>query len=141
MIQLNFATIYFIGREFNNTEAICEIVFIAILVDYIIHFCYSFLHSCQISKIHRTKAAFRFIGPSIVSGALASLIMGIILKYSKGTSLNTIGELLISASIGSIVFSLIMLPSLLYLIGPDEDGEVKVEGVVASSLKRLNTLI
>ena len=61
------------------------------------------------------------MGQTILAGAMTSIFSGIFLCICEADSLTTFGVLLLTTVSGSMITALIVLPGLLYLIGPSGD--------------------
>jgi len=67
------------------------------------------------------------MGSTVIAGAATSLSAGFFLTFCQTSSLNTFGNLMIVTVISSVITALIILPAILYTIGPEGyQGKVSV---------------
>ena len=104
--------------KFGMIESTCVIVFIGISVDYVVHICHNYTHALELSPKARMDHAYRQIGKAIVGGALTSCFSAGFLIVCQASSLNKFGVLLLTTILCSMLTALIMLPSILYVVGP-----------------------
>jgi len=110
-----------VGWNFGLIESTCVIVFIGIAVDYVVHLCHQYMHSVQLKRHGRTKAAFKQMGQTIIAGALTSIFSALFLMLCQAASLNKFGVLLLVTIVSSMLTALILLPSLFYILGPNNN--------------------
>ena len=79
------------------------------------------MHSVEHDRFNRTLAAYRQMGPTILAGALTSIFSAIFLVLCQAASLNKFGVLLLVTIISAMLTALMLLPSLLYIIGPNHN--------------------
>ena len=111
--------IYLMDWKFGLIESICVIVFIGISVDYVSHFSHMFQHSNSKTRKEKTEYAYNQMGPTILGGALTSCFSGFFLIICNVAILNKFGILFLTTICSSFVTAVLILPALLYLIGPD----------------------
>lgn len=58
------------------------------------------------------------MGSTVLAGALTSIFSGFFLRMCSADALNTFGDLLLVTVTASMLTALVLLPSLLFLIGP-----------------------
>ena len=104
--------------KFGMIESTSVIVFIGISVDYVVHICHNYTHALETSRKARMDFAYRQIGKAIIGGALTSCFSAGFLIICQASSLNKFGVLLLTTILCSMLTALIMLPSVLYLMGP-----------------------
>ena len=67
------------------------------------------------------------MGQTILGGALTSLLAGALLMICQVSVLNKFGVLFVTTIIAAFLTSVVFLPSLLYVFGPDGDcGTLKL---------------
>jgi predicted RND superfamily exporter protein len=72
--------------------------------------------------------ALKSTGKTILGGALTSCFSGIFLFVCEADALNKFGVMLLVTIVASMFTSLIFLPSILYIIGPEkEQGSIVAE--------------
>lgn len=115
------STIKLVGWTFGLIESTCVIVFIGISVDYVVHFSLTYVSSSVPNRRERTQLSFKLIGETILGGTLTSCCSGAFLILCESYSLNKFGLLLLTTIISSMIISLIYLPGVLYVFGPNEN--------------------
>ena len=79
------------------------------------------------------------MGQTILAGAMTSLFSGIFLTDCNSDALWTFGILLLTTVTASMLTALVVLPGLLYLIGPTGDqGKVPFRRLIDAALRRAN---
>ena len=118
IIQM-MSMIKILGWNFGLIESICVIVFIGISVDYVAHMGHQYVHSLSSNRRGKTQDAFHQMGQTILGGALTSCFSGIFLILCNVGMLNKFGILFLTTIMSSFSTSVILLPSILYVIGPN----------------------
>jgi len=62
------------------------------------------------------------MGETILGGSITSMLSGIFLFFCQAESLNKFGVLLLTTIISSMITALFFLPSLFYVVGPENDS-------------------
>ena len=113
------SSITLLGWSLGMIESTCLIVFIGVSVDYVIHICHQYIDSIQHKREGRMNQAFKHTGKTIMGGALTSCFSGVFLFACEADALNKFGIMLLITIVSSLFTSLIFLPSILYLFGPE----------------------
>ena len=108
-----------LGWKFGLVESICVIVLVGISVDYVSHFAHMYMISSHENKKERTDYAYQQMGQTILGGALTSNLAGLFLIICQVNILNKFGVLFMTTIISAFLTSIVFLPSLLYVFGPD----------------------
>tara|TARA_B110000285_G_scaffold80800_1_gene93272 strand:+ start:1716 stop:2195 length:480 start_codon:yes stop_codon:yes gene_type:complete len=108
------------GWEFGIIESTCVIIFIGISVDYVVHICHQYIHAMDNQRKQRMDFAFKNMGATILGGALTSSFSAFFLIICQADSLNKFGILLLTTIISSMIVSLVFLPGVIYIIGPNK---------------------
>jgi len=118
--------IKWMGWKFGIPESTSTICFVGLAVDYVIHLGHQYTHEISNDKYERTKLAFKQMGETIMGGALTSVVSGSFLVMCEAGSLNRFGILFLTLIFSSMITALFLLPSILYVMGPEGDsGNIK----------------
>ena len=109
-----------LGWQFGIIESTCVIIFIGISVDYVVHISHQYIHALDNQRKQRMDYAFKNMGATILGGATTSCIASFLLITCKAATLNKFGILLLTTIMSSIIASLIFLPGIIYVIGPNK---------------------
>lgn len=110
--------IHILGWKLGVTESLAMDLFVGFSVDYIVHVAHEYLQSPLPYRGQRVLHLYKNIGVAVFSGACTTLISATILLFTKLYVLNKFG-ILIQITIGfSLIYSLLVMPAMFYLIGP-----------------------
>jgi predicted RND superfamily exporter protein len=113
------------GGNFGIIESTCVIVFIGLSVDYIVHISHQYTKCLKPDRLSRTNFALGQMGPTIFGGAITSMFSAFFLLACQADSLNKFGQFLATTIAASFFTSLVFLPALLLLAGPEgESGKI-----------------
>ena len=115
------SSIHLLDWRLGMIESTCLIVFIGVSVDYVVHICHHYVASINQDRVGRMNHAFKNTGKTIVGGALTSCFSGIFLFLCEADALNKFGVMLLITIGASMLTSLVFLPSILFLVGPEKD--------------------
>ena len=110
-----------LGWDFGLVESICVIVLVGISVDYVSHFAHMYIISPSETKKERTDYAYQQMGQTILGGALTSNLAGVFLIICQVNILNKFGIMFLTTISSAFLTSIIFLPCMLYVFGPDKD--------------------
>ena len=113
--------IHILGWQFGLIESICVIVLVGIAFDYVSHFAHLFMISPFETKKERVEYAYQHMGQTILGGALTSNLAGVFMMICQVNILNKFGILFLTTITTAFVTSIVFLPALLYVMGPDKD--------------------
>jgi len=123
------AVMFFNGWDFGTAESIAVVILIGFSVDYVVHLCHAFIDSHSRDKVNRTRDALAKMGFSILGGAVTTFGDGCMLFFCTIIFFYKFAWIVTSTIFFAVVWSLIFLPALLMIIGPQEDtGNLKVYG-------------
>lgn len=112
------AIMYLNGWEFGVAESIAIVVLIGFSVDYVVHLANHYVESAFKSRVMRIGHALKEMGVSILSGAITTLLSGIVLFICTTTLFTKFAIIITCTILLSLTMSLGLFAALCHLIGP-----------------------
>lgn len=111
---------YLLGFELGAVEAISLSVIIGTSSDYAAHLCEGYLHSSPSinSRSEKVKFALKHIGSPIFSSAVTTIGASAMLLFASIQLFSRFGLIVCLNTVVSVVFALVVYPSLLCVVGP-----------------------
>ena len=111
----------FNGWQFGLTESTCVIIYIGISFDYVVHICHQFNHSISVNRKGKMQDAYAQMGQTVFSSALTSLFSAFFLIVCQTDTLYKFGIFLLVTILLSLVVSLVIFPTMLFIFGPERE--------------------
>lgn len=116
------------GWKFGMIESTSLIVFVGISVDYVVHICHQYIHAVEQDRKGRMEQSYNQIGRAVIGGSLTSCFSAFFLIICEASALSKFGVLLLTIILSSMVTSLVYLPSVVFIMGPEKDqGKIKCQ--------------
>lgn len=103
--------------EFGTMESIMSVVVLAFVARFVFLVSYSFLSTDFKSRYDRGGMALKLAGVSIVHSAISTVVSAFFIYACVVLLLDEFGTIVCFTILYSVLFSLLFLPSLLYIIG------------------------
>mmetsp|Transcript_24579 Transcript_24579/g.85451 ORF Transcript_24579/g.85451 Transcript_24579/m.85451 type:complete len:355 (-) Transcript_24579:1210-2274(-) len=107
--------------EMGTTESISCVIVVGMSVDYVVHIASSYVESEAKTRRKRITRALEEMGISVVAGAMTTLGAGLFLAPAVLIFFKKFAVLIAATIIFSLLWSLVMFPSLLLVWGPEGD--------------------
>ena len=120
------------GWEIGIMEQAALFLMLGLTTDYVMQVCYNFSQSLFNNKMERMHFAIRQIGSTIMGCALGTFLSGLFLVPCQADFLYKFGKLMISTILRSLGVVLIFLPAVLYIMGPNRQGNQSIYKSVLS---------
>ena len=104
--------------EYGNMESIMSIVVLAFVVRFVFLIAYGYLENTFEERHERAAFALKMTGVSVVHSAIATTGSTLFIYLCVALILEKFGTIVCFTELFSVIFSLLVFPSLLYLIGP-----------------------
>jgi len=114
------------GWRIGIAESLAADFFVGFSVDYIVHVAHQYGHSVETLRHERVQAIYRHIGVAVFSGAATTFIAVTFLYFTQIYVLFKFAIMMQLTLSFAILYSLIVLPSVLSAIGPEgHSGNLK----------------
>merc|ERR1712176_1234417 len=125
VISCELCVIYAAGWRWGLTESIAVIMVIGFSVDYVVHLANSYLESQGETRMERLSFALLTMGVSVVSGAITTMLSGIMLVFPSYVFFYKMGWIIVTTVLLAVTWALVFFPSLVALWGPEgETGNI-----------------
>jgi len=121
VISCELCVIYMAGWRWGLTESIAVIMVIGFSVDYVVHLANSYLESQGETRMERLSFALLTMGVSVVSGAITTMLSGIMLVFPSYLFFYKMGWIIVTTVLLALMWALIFFPSMCAWIGPEGD--------------------
>ena len=112
--------------QLGISESLGIDLFVGFSVDYIVHVSHQYVDSIYDTRTKRMDDTFQNIGMAVFSGAVTTFSSATFLLFARIYVLRKFGILIELTIVFSILFSLVLLPALFYLMGPQyKFGDLK----------------
>ena len=108
-----------LGWQLGVTESVALVVLIGFSVDYVVHLANHFVESHFKKRVDRLRHSLKEIGVSILSGAVTTILSGMVLYLCSTTLFKKFSIIIVGTIFLSIYIALFFFSSLCYLIGPN----------------------
>jgi len=102
-------------------ESISVILVIGFSVDYVVHLANSYLESAAQTRFERMSFALLTMGVSVVSGAMTTMLSGLMLVFPSFIFFYKMGCTILSVVLLALLWALVFFTSMVALIGPEGD--------------------
>ena len=90
--------------------------------DYVVHLANSYLESQGESRMERLSFALLTMGVSVVSGAITTMLSGLMLVFPAYVFFYKMGWIIVTTVLLALMWALIFFPSIVALAGPEGDA-------------------
>jgi len=122
VISCELCAFYVFQWKFGVVESIAVIMIIGFSVDYVVHLANSYLESNGESRMERLSFALLTMGVSVVSGAITTMLSGLMLVFPAYVFFYKMGWIIVTTVLLALMWALIFFPSIVALAGPEGDS-------------------
>jgi len=122
VISCELCVMWAAGWKFGMVESIAVIMVIGFSVDYVVHLANSYLESQGDSRMERLSFALLTMGVSVVSGAITTMLSGLMLVFPAYVFFYKMGWIIVTTVLLALMWALIFFPSIVALAGPEGDS-------------------
>ncbi len=109
---------YFWGLTIDTVSSINVIISVGLCVDYSVHIAHAFLHEEADSRLKRSVATMRSIGPAVLNGGVSTFIAMSLLAASDSHVFVSFFKVFFLVIVYGLFHGLVFLPLVLRFIGP-----------------------
>merc|ERR1719195_169243 len=109
------------GWKFGLVESISVLMVIGFSVDYVVHLANSYLESQGESRMERLSFALLTMGVSVVSGAITTMLSGLMLVFPSYVFFYKMGWIIVTTVLLAVMWAMMFFPSIVAAIGPEGD--------------------
>eukprot|EP00951_Prasinocladus_malaysianus_P047881 scaffold652331_cov30-Prasinocladus_malaysianus.AAC.1 len=109
------------GWDFGMAESIATVILIGFSMDYCLHIAGAYIESEESCRVERTRDALTHLGVSVVAGAVTTILSGLFLWGTVMLFFQKFAFLITFTVAVSFLWSMVFLPSLLLIVGPQDD--------------------
>merc|ERR1711997_917055 len=121
VISCELCVMYIAGWKFGMVESIAVIMVIGFSVDYVVHLGNSYLESQGESRMERLSFALLTMGVSVVSGAVTTMLSGLMLVFPPYIFFYKMGWIIVTTVLLAVTWALVFFTSIVALWGPEGD--------------------
>ncbi|CAB9529332.1 Pick C1-like protein 1 [Seminavis robusta] len=116
--------LYFMGVAVNPVSYITLVMSVGLLVDFVMHILLRY-YECHGPREERVKETLHTMGSSILVGGISTFLGVMLLAFSTSEIFRTIFRAFIGLVALGIGYGLILLPVVLSMVGPEDEGDYK----------------
>jgi len=114
------------GWEYGTMESIMSVVILAFVVRFVFLIAYAYLGNEVEGRRDRTTLALKQCGPFIIHSSISTIGSALFIYLCVALILEKFGIIVCFTVMYSLLFSLVIFPSMLYIMGPRGDcGDIK----------------
>ncbi len=118
-----------LGWELGITESISSVIVIGFSVDYVVHYANAYMEAEEhrpagaphLTRYERMRMALTLMGVSVLAGALTTFGAGVFLFGAIVIFFTKMGAILLSTIAFSLIWSTLLFPVLMMVLGPEGD--------------------
>ncbi|CAN8061889.1 unnamed protein product [Agarophyton chilense] len=133
LVSMLLGVMHAVGWELGTTETIAVVISIGYGFDGVAHMATAYVECGKEGRVERTRHALLTLGVSIWFGALSTLTSAVVLFAAMITFFVKFGGLLVCTVLLSAMWSLVLLPAVLMVVGP-QGATGSVRAVVAAAV-------
>jgi len=122
VISCELCAFYVFQWKFGVVESVAVIMIIGFSVDYVVHLANSYLESNGESRMERLSFALLTMGVSVVSGAMTTVLSGLMLVFPAYIFFYRMGWIIVSTVLFALMWALVFFASIVALAGPEGDS-------------------
>merc|ERR1712038_888328 len=125
VIACEMGLMYCFGWKFGVIESVSVILVIGFSVDYVVHLANSYLESNGETRMERLSFALLTMGVSVVSGAMTTMLSGLMLVFPAFIFFYKMGWIIMTTVLLAMMWALLFFPAIVAAIGPEgEQGDL-----------------
>eukprot|EP00193_Tetraselmis_chui_P008423 CAMPEP_0177769562 /NCGR_PEP_ID=MMETSP0491_2-20121128/10397_1 /TAXON_ID=63592 /ORGANISM="Tetraselmis chuii, Strain PLY429" /LENGTH=1003 /DNA_ID=CAMNT_0019286597 /DNA_START=224 /DNA_END=3235 /DNA_ORIENTATION=- len=108
--------------DFGTAESIATVILIGFSMDYCLHIAGAYIESESHDRVERTRDALTHLGVSVVAGAITTILSGLFLWGTVMVFFQKFAFLITFTVAVSFLWSVMFLPAIMMILGPEGDS-------------------